>query len=104
METLLQDLRFTLRSLLRRPMLSLTIVITFSLGVGANTAIFSVVRGVLLRPLPFRDVDTLVRLGESGPTGREFIATSMPNCGLEHRTVVHGDGRILGRARNLGRW
>ena len=79
METLLQDLRFTLRSLLRRPMLSLTIVITFSLGVGANTAIFSVVRGVLLRPLPFRDVDTLVRLGESGPTGREFIATSMPN-------------------------
>jgi len=68
---LLSDLRYAARTLLRAPGFALTVILTLGLGIGANTAIFSVVRGVLLRPLPNKDGDRLVYLRHSikGPGG-----------------------------------
>jgi putative ABC transport system permease protein len=63
--TLLADLRFAWRSLLRAKGLTLTVVVTLALGIGANAAIFSVVRGVLLRPLVNRDQDRLIYIHQS---------------------------------------
>jgi putative ABC transport system permease protein len=65
MDTLMQDLRFALRSLGRRPAFTLAAVATLGLGVGATVGIFSVVEGVLLRPLPFVDPDRLVVFGRA---------------------------------------
>ena len=65
--TLLSDLRFALRSLLRAKGLAVTVVLTLALGIGANAAIFSVVRGVLLRPLVNRDEDRLIYIRQSAP-------------------------------------
>jgi putative ABC transport system permease protein len=62
MEKLAQDLRFALRSLLRRPGFTLTAVVTLALGIGSTTAIFSVVDAVLLRPLPFERADRIVAI------------------------------------------
>src|SRR4051794_22598081 len=63
--TFLADLRFAWRSLLRAKGLTLTVVVTLALGIGANAAIFSVVRGVLLRPLVNRDQDRLIYIHQS---------------------------------------
>lgn len=76
---LLDDMRQALRSLLRSPLLALTIALTLALGIGATTAIFSAVQGLILRPLPFRDADRLVEVWRSSdqlefrvtPTERE---------------------------------
>ena len=65
MQTLLKDLRFGIRSLLKRRGFTMVAVTTLALGIGATTAIFSVVNGLLLRPLPYRDDQRLVMLGQS---------------------------------------
>jgi putative ABC transport system permease protein len=65
MDSLLKDLRYATRSLLRRPGFTAVAVITLALGIGANTAIFSVVHGVLIQPLPYPDSDQLVALRQA---------------------------------------
>jgi putative ABC transport system permease protein len=65
--TFLSDLKFALRSLSRAKGLSLTVVLTLALGIGANATIFSVVRGVLLKPLVNRDEDRLIYIRQSAP-------------------------------------
>ena len=76
---MLTDLKYAIRSLSRTPGFALAVILTLGLGIGANTAIFSVVRGVLLKPLPHRDGDRLVYLRQSisGPGG-ENVLFSVP--------------------------
>jgi putative ABC transport system permease protein len=62
MRTLLSDIRYGLRVLRRSPSFALAVIVLFALGIGANTAIFTIVNTVLLRPLPFSDSDRLVRV------------------------------------------
>src|SRR5438132_14297152 len=75
----LTDLKFAFRSLSRTKGLALTVVLTLALGIGANAAIFSVVRGVLLRPLVNRDEDRLLYIRQSAPgIGVENSKFSVP--------------------------
>src|SRR5713226_7393559 len=66
LESLARDLRFSLRTLRRTPGFTVIAVLVMALGIGANVALFTVVRGVLLKPLPFQDPDRLVMLYETG--------------------------------------
>src|SRR5438477_8737823 len=70
MENTIQDLRFALRGLSKAPGFALAAIATLGLGIGANTAIFSVVSGVLLRPLPFVHPENLVQLYETQPRNK----------------------------------
>jgi len=74
-ERFARDLRFALRALLRAKGLAITVVVTLALGIGANAAIFSVVRGVLLRPLVNRDEDRLIYVGRAAPGSAGSHAT-----------------------------
>ena len=67
MSALLQDLRFALRLLVKNPGFALIAAIIMALGIGANTAIFTIVNKVLLEPLPFRDVDRIVQVWHTPP-------------------------------------
>src|SRR5438876_8608161 len=76
---MLRDLKFAFRSFARSKGLFATVVITLALGIGANAAIFSVVRGVLLRPLTNRDEGRLIYIRQSAPgIGAENATFSVP--------------------------
>ena len=74
-ETFLQDLRYGLRGIRRNPSFSLVVILTLALGIGVNTAIFSVVYSVLLRPLPYPAGERLIWLGEATPKASGISVT-----------------------------
>src|SRR5687767_14105803 len=77
--SLMTDFRFAVRSLFGVKGLTITVIVTLALGIGANAAIFSVVRGVLLRPLANRDEDRLIYIRQSAPgIGMENATFSVP--------------------------
>ena len=78
-ETLAQDIRYGLRMLAKHKAFTSIAIITLALGIGANTAIFSVVNELLLRPLPYRDADRIVTVWEVSPEGRHQNSTSRAN-------------------------
>src|SRR5580698_2469834 len=77
--TFLCDIKYALRSLARTKGLALTVIVTLALGIGANAAIFTLVRGVLLRPLVNRGEDQLIYIRQSAPgIGADDVAFSVP--------------------------
>src|SRR5579862_8614673 len=77
-ESVQQDLKYGIRSMRKNPAFSIAIVLTIALGIGANTAMFSVIRAVLLKPLEYRDPDRIVLLTEGATPIRveELMAAS----------------------------
>jgi putative ABC transport system permease protein len=104
MEAFWQDIRYGIRMLLKAPSLSIVATIALALGIGANTAIFSVVNAVLLRPLPFANSDQLMTVWETDPTrGQVRGSASYPNFAdwreqnhvFEHMATYYNNDFIL---------
>jgi putative ABC transport system permease protein len=93
MGSLLQDIRYGLRMLVKKPTFTIVAVLTLALGVGANTAIFNLVDAVLLRSLPFRDPNRLVRIFFNEPgVGLRDVRFSKPEMDdLQTRADVFED-------------
>src|SRR5206468_4111058 len=98
----MSNLRLALRQLIKNPAFSAVAVITLALGIGANTAIFSIVNAVLLRPLPYPDADRIMVLNESSGPKQDF-SVSLPdyfdwrndNTVFENLACTHKESRNL---------
>ncbi len=108
-----QDLRFAGRDLRRSPGFALVAVLTLAIGIGANTAIFSVVSGLLLNPLPYRDSDRLVEVNESPAPGARAVSSGgtflqweennihFESIAAQPQHVPHFDGNRRARAWSM---
>ncbi|HWS87815.1 MAG TPA: ABC transporter permease [Pyrinomonadaceae bacterium] len=104
MRTLLQDLRFGVRMLWKRPGFTAVAVVTLALGIGANSAIFSVVNGLLLRPLPYADSERLAiiwthspgaNVAQDWPSPGQFEAVKAQANSFESLALAHGTSQNL---------
>ena len=105
MRTLAADVRYATRVLIRTPSFTLAVIAVLALGIGANTAIFSIVNTVLLRPLPFEDPDRLVRLLHVPPQdafpGIKTFPLSPANFYDWQRSARQFDGMAIYRFRSF---
>ena len=107
MRTLVHDLRYACRTLRRSRAYTATALAVLALGIGANTTIYSVVRGLALRPLPFEQPEQLVFIGEAGPGGRrEPVApANLVDLARQSRTLeriaMHRGARLILAGRTL---
>jgi putative ABC transport system permease protein len=98
----MSNLRLALRQLIKNPAFSAVAIVTLALGIGANTAIFSIVNAVLLRPLPYPDADRIMVLNESSGPGQDY-SVALPdyfdwqrdNTVFEHLACTHKESRNL---------
>lgn len=88
LEDLTQDARYTSRALRRHPAFTLVAIATLALGVGANTAIFSFLDNVLLKPLPYPDPDRIVRVSQKLPNGETFPITTQDFLDWQQQQTV----------------
>ncbi len=104
MQTLWQDMRYGARMLLKNPGFTLIAVITLALGIGANTAIFSIVNGLLLNPLPYRNADRLAiiwthspgaNVAQDWPSPGQFSTLKTENSVFEQLALAQGSNVIL---------
>jgi putative ABC transport system permease protein len=96
MQTLWQDLRYGARMLLRRPGLTLIAVVTLAIGIGLNTALFSVVNSILLRQLPFHEPERLMQVWETWPAEEAQSGTVSPNNLLDWRAQARSFAALSG--------
>ena len=103
LDVLRQDIRYALRALLRTPVYTVVAVLTLTLAIGANTAVFSVVNGVMLRPFPYPNIDRLVGLMENNENNGDALSISYPNFKdwSAQNTVFERLGLYRGQTFNL---